>query len=82
MYYMTKETITVRVEPDVRGALDSLAAALDRDRSYVINEALAAYIETHQWQVEHIRQGLREADAGNFVDEQDVKKAVNRLRRK
>jgi predicted transcriptional regulator len=82
MYYMTRETITVRVEPEVRSALDSLAAALDRDRSYVINEALAAYIETHQWQVEHIRQGLREADAGSFVDEQDVKKAVNRLRRK
>ena len=56
---MSKDTITVRVEPEIRGALDSLATALDRDRSYVINEALAAYIETHSWQVEHIRQGLR-----------------------
>jgi predicted transcriptional regulator len=82
MYYMNKEAITVRVDPEVRGALDSLAAALDRDRSYVINEALAAYIETHRWQIEHIRQGLREAEGGNFVDAREVQKVVNRLRRK
>jgi predicted transcriptional regulator len=79
---MSKDTITVRVEPEIRGALDSLATALDRDRSYVINEALAAYIEMHSWQVEHIRQGLREAEAGNFVNDREVKRVINRLRRK
>ena len=79
---MVKDTITVRVEPEMRTALDSLATALDRDRSYVIKEALSAYIETHRWQVEHIRQGLREAEAGQFVDERDVKRVVQRLRRK
>ena len=79
---MTKETITVRVEPEVREALDSLATALDRDRSYVINEALAAYIEMHRWQVEHIRRGLSEAEAGNLVDDREVKRVINRLRRK
>ena len=79
---MSKDTITVRVEPEIRGALDSLATALDRDRSYVINEALAAYIETHSWQVEHIRQGLREAEAGNFVSDRAVKRVISRLRRK
>jgi predicted transcriptional regulator len=79
---MSKDTITVRVEPGVRGALDSLATALDRDRSYLINEALTAYIETHQWQVDHIRQGLREADAGKLVDPREVKRVITRLRRK
>ena len=79
---MSKDTITVRVEPEVRGALDSLATALDRDRSYVINEALTAYIEMHRWQVEHIRQGLSEAEAGNFVDDREVKRVISRLRRK
>ena len=79
---MAKDTITVRVEPAVRSALDSLAAALDRDRSYVINEALAAYVETHRWHVEHIRQGLREADAGDFVDERETKRVIGRLRAK
>jgi len=72
----------VRVEDNTRSALDALADALDRDRSYLVNEALDAYLETHRWQVEHIKQGLREADAGQFVDERQVRKIIARLRRK
>jgi len=48
----------------------------------VVNEALAAYVDIHQWQVEHIRKGLREADAGKFASASDVKREVARLRRK
>jgi predicted transcriptional regulator len=80
--YMPKETLTVRVEPETREALDAIAEALDRDRSHVVNEALAAYVETHRWQIEHIRQGLREAEAGRFVAEATVRKTLARLRRK
>jgi len=79
---MRKETMTVRIEPETREALEAIATALDRDRSHVVNEALAAYVETHRWQVQHIRQGLREADAGKFASEKDVKKTIARLRRK
>ncbi len=82
MSYMKKETLTVRVGDETREALDAIAAAMDRDRSYVVNEALAAYVETHRWQVEHIRQGLREADAGRFVSDARVKKVFSRLRGK
>ncbi|MCU1337169.1 MAG: CopG domain protein DNA-binding domain protein [Bryobacterales bacterium] len=74
--------MTVRVEPRMRKELDGIAAALERDRSYVVNEALKAYIDVHQWQLDHIRQGLREADAGKFASEGEVKRVINRLRRK
>ncbi len=80
--HMPKETLTVRVEAKTREALNTIAEALDRDRSHVVNEALAAYVETHQWQVAHIRQGLREAEAGKFVAESTVRKTLARLRRK
>jgi predicted transcriptional regulator len=82
MYFMAKETMTVRLEPETRDALDAIAATLDRDRSYVVNQALAAYVETHRWQVEHIQQGLREANAGKFVSQANVNKVIARLRRK
>jgi len=72
----------VRIEPETREALDAIAEVLDRDRSHVVNEALAAYVETHRWQVEHIRQGLREAEAGKSLAEATVKKTIARLRRK
>lgn len=79
---MATEALTVRIQPETRKALDAIAEALDRDRSHVVNDALAAYVETHRWQVEHIRRGLREAEAGKFVAERDVKKVIARLRRK
>jgi len=82
MDYMAKSTITVRVEDETRSQLDSLAAVLDRDRSYVINEALTAYLDTYRWQVDHIRQGVREADSGKFVSEREVRSVLGRLRRR
>jgi len=79
---MSKETLTVRVETETREALDTIAEALDRDRGYVVNEALAAYLDIHQRQVKHIRQGLREADSGKFVSASHARKVIARLRRK
>jgi predicted transcriptional regulator len=44
--------------------VDELAAVLDRDRSAVINEAIDAYLDLHQWQVERIQRALAEAESG------------------
>ena len=82
MYYMAKETMTIRIDPGVRTALDTIAATADRDRTWVVNEALTAYLETYRWQIEHIKQGLREADAGKFASAASVKKVISRLTRK
>ena len=82
MYYMAKQTMTIRIEPEVRSSLDALAAAADRDRTWIVNQALTAYLETQRWQIEHIRQGLREADAGNLASARAVKRVMDRLRRK
>ena len=64
---MSKETISFRIEAGKRAAVDALAAALDRDRSAVINDAIEAYLELHQWQVEHIQRALAEAGAASKV---------------
>jgi predicted transcriptional regulator len=82
IHYMAKQTMTIRIEPDVRSSLDAVAAATDRDRTWVVNEALKAYLETYQWQIEHIQQGVREANAGKFAPASEVKRVIARLRRK
>jgi predicted transcriptional regulator len=79
---MAREIMTVRVEPRTRKALDGIASALDRDRSYVVNEALQSYIDVQKWQIDHIQQGLREATAGRFVPKAEVSRVIRRLRRK
>ena len=77
---MPKETVTFRIEADTRAALDRLASALDRDRSYLINEAVEAYLEVHAWQIAHIDDGLRQADAGQFADAGEVASFWKRFR--
>ncbi len=78
---MGRTTITVRLDSEKREALDAIAEVADRDRSYVLNEAIDAYLDTHRWQVEHIRKGLSQARAGQFASEKEVKKALARWRR-
>jgi predicted transcriptional regulator len=69
---MTKQ-VSFRTEPATLEALDRLAEVLDRDRSYVINRALEAYLEVYRWQVEHIANAKAEADAGGpFISHDDV----------
>ena len=78
---MRREAITFRLDADKKKALDSIAAGLDRDRSYVLNEAIRSYIEIYRWQVEHIKEGLREADAGRFASEAEVAKVFAKGRK-
>ncbi|MFO1152865.1 MAG: hypothetical protein U1E42_04230 [Rhodospirillales bacterium] len=49
-----------------------MAAALDRDRSDLLNQAVEAYLDVHAWQMAHIEEGLRLAAAGEFVDDDEV----------
>jgi len=79
---MNKRTISFRLESKKVSALDSLAEALDRDRSYLLNDAISAYLELQQWQLEQIKEGQRQADAGRLVDHKKVKKLAARWRKR
>ena len=46
----SEKTISFRAVAKKIDALDSLAAAQDRPRSYLINEAIANYIDLHAYQ--------------------------------
>lgn len=78
---MSKDTITFRLDPEKREALDEIAVGLDRDRTYVLNEAIELYLELHRWQVAHILEGIRQADAEEFATDDQVEEAFARWRR-
>jgi RHH-type rel operon transcriptional repressor/antitoxin RelB len=69
---MARDVITVRMDAEKREALDALSRAVDRDRSYLINEAVDAYLDVQRWQIAHIEEGLRQADAGEFASDDEV----------
>ena len=79
---MRQKTLIVHIDAETREGLDAIATTLDRDRSYVVKQALSAYLETHRWQVQHIRNGLRQAQAGRFVKPAEAQRTFARLRRK
>jgi predicted transcriptional regulator len=78
---MGKKTITFRVEERKKKTLDAIAAGLVRDRSYVLNEAIDNYLDVHQWQTGHIKEGVRQADAGKFAKDSEVSAAFARWRK-
>jgi predicted transcriptional regulator len=77
---MAKENVTFRLEQEKRDAIDGIAAGMDRDRSYVLNEAIDVYLEMHQWQLQEIHKGIAEADAGDFASEEEVMSVFTKLK--
>jgi predicted transcriptional regulator len=77
---MDKQTISFRLDAQKVRALDTLAESLERDRSYLLNEAVDAYLDVQRWQMEQIEAGLRQANAGKLVDHEQVKKQATRWR--
>lgn len=76
---MSKENITFRIDSDKKAALEAIAAGINRDRSYVLNEAIDAYLEMHQWQIEEIQKGIAEANAFDFASDAKVKATFVKL---
>lgn len=71
---MDKVNVTVRIDRDKVAALDELALSDDRDRSYLIKQAIDGYIRMRQSQIEDIKKAVAEADAGDFVPDEEMEK--------
>lgn len=77
---MEKITVTVRLDAEQVRFLDDLAEHFDRDRSYLIKQALHSYVSMHQRQLEDIRQAIAEADAGDFLSDAETDAFMRELR--
>lgn len=69
----TSETFTVRVGPEIKKRLASLAASTGRSRSFLTAEAIAEYLDANEWQVAGIRKALGSLDRGGGVEHEDVR---------
>ena len=78
---MTKVNVTCRLDGDAVAFLDTLGKNVDRDRSYLIKDAVNRYIEMHRWQIEEIEKALAEAEAGDFASDTEVKAMFDELTR-
>jgi len=79
---MQKRTLSFRLGADKVSALDKLADSIERDRTYLLNQAVEAYLELNEWQFQQIEAGIAEADAGKLVPHRKVKAMATRWRRR
>jgi predicted transcriptional regulator len=67
---------TVRFETDTIDRLDRIAQGLGRSRAWVINDAVARYLEYETWFREEVQKGLDAAEAGDLKSHEQVKERV------
>ena len=70
-----KTTISFRIGTKEKKALDRIAASMQRDRSFVLNEAITEFLERQKAYKASIERGLAQAKAGEFVTEEEVEDA-------
>ena len=72
---------SIRLPEDLAERVDRLAAALERPRSWVIERAIATYLDDQEWQVARIREALDDVRAGTatLIPHSDVAAHLDRL---
>lgn len=70
--------MSVRLSDEVELQLGALAQATGRTKSWLANQAIQDYLAREAWQVAEIEAALNEADAGDFVLEQEMEARFNR----
>jgi predicted transcriptional regulator len=76
-----EKTISFRADAGKIDALDVLAAAQDRPRSYLINEAITNYIDLHAYQDALVLKGLDDVRKGRVVSHEEVVRRIKRTGR-
>ena len=76
------KTVSFRTDAKKVKVLDALASMQDRDRSYLLNQAVDNYLDLQQYHIVLIEKGIQQADTGELVDHSEVEKMVAKLRRK
>jgi predicted transcriptional regulator len=68
----------VRLKPDLEEKLSRLASEQGRDRESLVVEAVERMVNYDEWFVKEVEKGLAAADRGEFVEEEDIRKLIDR----
>ena len=68
-------TLSFRTADATKVQLDLLAKQQQRDRSFVINEAINYYLSLQEWQLQHIQKGVEQVKNNEFATDEEVNAA-------
>jgi RHH-type transcriptional regulator, rel operon repressor / antitoxin RelB len=74
--------LTLRLDAKLKNKLDRLSKSMNRSRSFVAAQAIQEYVSVNEWQINEIKKGLAEADAGDFATDAEMQQTIRRLTRR
>ena len=63
---------TFRTSKEKMELIDSVASAMGRSRSWLLNKAVDDILEYYQWYVGEVQKGAEAADNGEFASSKEV----------
>ena len=68
------ETLSIRIDATTKQRLDALSKRSRRSKSFLAAEAIAAFVESEEWQLGELQAGIAEVEAGKTVGHEKVSK--------
>jgi len=67
-------TLSVRIQPEAREQLETLAHATGRTKSFLAAEAIEHYLSMQTWQINGIKKSIKKANDKNatFIEHEQV----------
>lgn len=78
----THKTISFRLDAEKVEALDAVAEHTQRDRTFLLNEAVDAWLDLHRYQEQLVAAGMQDAQEGRYVDSAEMRKRLAKLKKK
>lgn len=79
------ESLHARIPHDTLEEIDQIAANTGRSRNWVFNEAIKQYIDVQRWQIQVIKQRMKESESSKakfIVHDKVMEKYEKRLKAK
>ena len=67
-------TLSIRIDSETKKRLEALAKRSRRSKSFLAAEAIAAYVDSEDWQLAEIQPGIADLESGDEVSHEHVAK--------
>ena len=68
----------VRISPELEQKINRLAEQQGRDSDSLVQEALERFVDYDQWFLHEVEKGLAEAERGEFIEHEEIRRTINR----
>ncbi len=70
---MSTIPLSMDLPQELARQLDNLADTTGKPKNFLAVQAIQDFIERETWQIAEIKEAIKEADAGDFATESDIK---------